>query len=148
MQIINSYTVHVSRVIMCKILIFVAVIFSLSNSVKTEDCPSEYLDGEDDFCYHIGTKAMTQSEAEKYCESKNGQSSLAHHHLPSKPLKNRLVQIAKWSGDRKWWLFDCKELELVGINGKKFRINYDLDCSEKRKPVCEIDLDYYYYYDY
>ena len=127
---------------MYKLLIFGAVIFSLSNSVKTEDCPPEYLDGKDNFCYHVGTKAMTHSEAEKYCDSKDGY--LAKRPFP-KPLENKLRQIAKWSGDRKWWLENCKELELVGINGKKFRFNYDLDCSEKRKPVCEIDLDYYDY---
>ena len=136
---------------MYKILIFVAVIFSLSNSVKTEGCPSEYFDGKDNYCYHIGTKAMTQSEAKKYCESKNG--SLAYPVLPAPeefksmthyftkyihaPLKNRLRQIAKRTGDRKWWLEYCWELELVRVNKKKFRVN-GLNCSKKRKPICEI----------
>ena len=132
--------------IMYKILVFVAFLFYLVNfeaqgfqglQPTLNVCPLDYFDGRDDFCYHVGTKEMSQSEAEKYCESKYGILSTVEIPLP-KRLKNLLSQNAKLNGDRKWWVFDCYELELISMKKNKFNLNnIGVDCSEKRKPICE-----------
>ena len=78
---------------------------------------------------------MSHSEAEIYCESMN-LGELAHQPLPNS-LKNSLKRIAMLHPTvRKWWLADCKELELASIGTGKFKTN-DLNCSEKRMPICE-----------
>ena len=79
--------------IMYKIL-FLVFFFSLSNSEKTGDCPTDYLDGKYYYCYHIGTKAMTLSEARRYCESKND-GILAIPAFLTDYMQNELVKIAR-----------------------------------------------------
>ena len=69
----DFHTFVTCALIMYKIIVFGVFLFYLANSEYTEDCPSEYFDGEDDYCYHIGIgRPITQDEAMKYCESKNG----------------------------------------------------------------------------
>ena len=54
----------------------------------------------------------------------------------SNSLKFKLKFIAELHPVRKWWLADCKELELE-LDAGKFKTN-DLNCYEKRMPICEI----------
>ena len=138
---------------MYKILVFVAFLFYLVNfeaqgfqglqpTLNFNTCPLDYFDGKDEYCYHVGTREMSQSEAEKYCESKyGGMLSTVDIPLP-KRLKNLLSQNTKLNGDRKWWTFNCYELELVDMKENKFNLNdIGVDCSEKRKPICEKSLN-------
>ena len=115
---------------MYKILVFVAFVSCWS---KSEACPSKYSDGKDEeYCYHIGRTPMSHYEAEIYCESMN-LGELAHQPLPNSLKNNLQFIVSKLPSIRKWWLADCKELEL---EAGKFKTN-DLNCSEKRMPICE-----------
>ena len=128
--------------IMYKIL-FLVFFFSLSNSEKTGDCPTDYLDGKYYYCYHIGTKAMTLSEARRYCESKND-GILAIPAFLTDYMQNELVKIARSNGDMKWWV-NGGELELEHVDVLSFIVN-DLHHLQKRKPICQIYLPDYHEY--
>ena len=129
--------------VMYKIL-FLVFFFSLSNSEKTGDCPTDYLDGKYYYCYHIGTKAMTLSEARRYCESKND-GILAIPEFLTDYMQNELMKIARWyTGDTKWWV-NGRELELEHVDVKSFKVN-DLHHLQKRKPICQIYLPDYHEY--
>ena len=129
--------------IMYKIL-FLVFFFSLSNSEKTGDCPTDYFDGKYYYCYHIGTKAMTLSEARRYCESKND-GILAIPEFLTDYMQNELMKIARWyNGDTKWWV-NGKELELEHVDVLSFKVN-DLHHLQKRKPICQIYLPDYHEY--
>ena len=133
---------------MYKILVFVAFLFYWLNSEAQglpgqtlKNCPSGYFDGQDDYCYHIGTEAMSQSEAKKYCKSKYGNlapAQIAFHYI----VKSQLGQNARLNGDTKWWIsMSCYELEIVNMK-KNYEVfdlnNMEMNCSIKRKPICEM----------
>ena len=131
---------------MYKILVFVAFLFYLVNSEYTEDCPFEsgFFDGKNGKCYYvgIGNNAMTQYEAKKYCESKNG-TLLAPKSLP-RGLKYKLSRYASLIGVKEWWISpQCYELLLLRKNEYGFEEKYPYiqGCSStnrlKRKPICE-----------
>ena len=138
--------------IMYKIIVFGVFLFYLANSEYTEDCPSEYFDGEDGYCYHIGIgRPTTQSEAFRYCESKNGKLlGLRNFPLPT-PLKNKLSQIAKMrSLNSAWWIgANCYQLLLSRKNENEFKESYTRvdgcitandpnDLMHRRRPICEM----------
>ena len=146
----DFHTFITRALIMYKILAFVVFLFYLVNSEYIEDCPSEYFDGEDEYCYHIGdTRPMFQSEAKKYCESKNGKLLEPKDFPLSTPLKNKLTQIAKLrSLNSAWWIApDCYQLLLSRKNENEFKESYPrlYGCSTtnyqmhlRRRPICEM----------
>ena len=136
--------------IMYKIIVFGVFLFYLANSEYTEDCPSEYFDGEDGYCYHIGIgRPTTQSEAFRYCESKNGKLLGLRNFPLSTPLKNKLSQIAKMRSLKSaWWIgANCYQLLLSRKNENEFKESYTRvdDCikandlkHQRRRPICEM----------
>ena len=105
----------------------------------------------DEYCYHVGNKEMSQSEAEKYCESKNGKLLGLRNFPLSTPLKNKLSQIAKMrSLNSAWWVgANCYQLLLSRKNENEFKESYthvdgcikanDLNLMHlRRRPICEM----------
>ena len=81
---------------------------------------------------------MTKPEAIKYCATKN--DGFAAITPLTDYMQNELMKTARSNGDMKWWVYDG-ELELEHVDVLSFKVN-DLHHLQKRKPICQIILDY------
>ena len=144
-------------------LVFVFIL-SLANSApkatKKPKCPKHWFKS-NGCCYLVGQKKMTFLESQNFCNNKrkfNGtKTQLAPLYdaldydelLHKENMKiNLRKQINNSCGGKipcKWWIRNVEDeedefvgpcVELVQIKPWKFRVHTNVDCFEKRRPLC------------